>query len=223
MIKYGVFEPLLIDFNRHYEPINRLTRYAYQYDPKIFEKNESWKNYFEEIKNISLNVGLDELEASFQALDKAKFIEHINYEETLKYDYKINEHIKYDSLNDILSHENIKRIKEDPEGLYLDYGKRIDELEKQVQGKNSEIEKLKNDRLGDFLNEILKRQESLLIIDTAKLKYKIKNLKELQNEFSEVLNNALSVKHSVTVFTLVKYGISYTEYSEYKKHQKSSQ
>lgn len=50
--KYGMFEPLLIDYDRSNESIHSLTRYAYQYNEIIFEENELWKEYFEKVENL---------------------------------------------------------------------------------------------------------------------------------------------------------------------------
>lgn len=49
---YGLFEPLLIDTNKDFEEIHRLTRYAYMYNKKSFENNEMFINYFSEIEKI---------------------------------------------------------------------------------------------------------------------------------------------------------------------------
>lgn len=50
--KYGMFEPLLIDYQRSNESIHSLTRYAYQYNEIIFEENKLWKEYFEKVENL---------------------------------------------------------------------------------------------------------------------------------------------------------------------------
>lgn len=50
--KYGMFEPLLIDYHRSNESIHSLTRYAYKYNEIIFEENELWKEYFEKVQNL---------------------------------------------------------------------------------------------------------------------------------------------------------------------------
>lgn len=50
--KYGIFEPLLIDYQRSNESIHSLTRYAYQYNEIIFEENKLWKEYFEKVENL---------------------------------------------------------------------------------------------------------------------------------------------------------------------------
>lgn len=50
--KYGMFEPLLIDYDRSSEWLHALTRYAYKYEKIIFEQNDLWNEYFEKIEKI---------------------------------------------------------------------------------------------------------------------------------------------------------------------------
>ncbi|ENU11101.1 putative phage abortive infection protein [Acinetobacter calcoaceticus] len=50
--KYGMFEPLLIDYQRSNESIHSLTRYAYKYNEIIFEENKLWEEYFEIVENL---------------------------------------------------------------------------------------------------------------------------------------------------------------------------
>lgn len=57
---YGLFEPLLIDTNKDFEEIHRLTRYAYMYNKKSFENNEMFINYFSEIEKIK-NVNFEKI------------------------------------------------------------------------------------------------------------------------------------------------------------------
>lgn len=49
---YGLFEPLLIDTDKDFEEMHRLTRYAYMYDKKSFESNEMFKQYFDDIEKL---------------------------------------------------------------------------------------------------------------------------------------------------------------------------
>lgn len=71
--KYGMFEPLLIDNKRSYEIYNSLTRYAYQYDRTIFEKNELWRKYFKVIDFLKL-VDVENIKNEFYILLKNKFL-----------------------------------------------------------------------------------------------------------------------------------------------------
>lgn len=52
---YGLFEPLLIDTDKDFEEIHRLTRYAYMYDKKSFENNEMFKQYFNDIEKLKID------------------------------------------------------------------------------------------------------------------------------------------------------------------------
>lgn len=53
--KYGMFKPLLIDNDRSNERLHALTRYAYRYDKEVFEKNNSWEDYFDGIFKLRNN------------------------------------------------------------------------------------------------------------------------------------------------------------------------
>lgn len=50
--RYGLFEHLLLDQNRKIENSNKLTMYAYFYNPRVFEKNKEWRAYFLEINSF---------------------------------------------------------------------------------------------------------------------------------------------------------------------------
>lgn len=55
---YGLFEPLILENELYgYTNFHKLTEYAYQYNPCIFEKDKKWENYFKQIdilKKINL-------------------------------------------------------------------------------------------------------------------------------------------------------------------------
>lgn len=52
---YGLFEPLLIDTDKDFEEIHRLTRYAYMYDKKSFENNKMFEQYFNDIEKLKID------------------------------------------------------------------------------------------------------------------------------------------------------------------------
>ncbi|MEH1710255.1 putative phage abortive infection protein [Acinetobacter pittii] len=72
--KYGMFEPLLIDTDRSNERLNSLTRYAYMYDLSIFEKSDSWKEYFINIENLKENFDSERIRKDFYFLWHMKII-----------------------------------------------------------------------------------------------------------------------------------------------------
>lgn len=75
--KYGLFEPLLLDGNYENNFFHRLTRYAYQYDPCIFEKNSEWAIYNESMKNLK-TVDFTLLIDQIILLKKYKFITYFD-------------------------------------------------------------------------------------------------------------------------------------------------
>jgi len=50
--RYGLFEHLLLDHNHNVDMANKLTMYAYFYNPRVFEKNKEWRAYFLEINSF---------------------------------------------------------------------------------------------------------------------------------------------------------------------------
>lgn len=62
--KYGMFEPLLIDYNRTNEYVHSLTRYAYKYEKNIFEENDLWDTYFKDVENLK-KVDVNSLKENF--------------------------------------------------------------------------------------------------------------------------------------------------------------
>ncbi|EHU2953659.1 putative phage abortive infection protein [Acinetobacter baumannii] len=75
--KFGMFEPLLMDFNYPTEKFNRLSKFAYQYHTKAFEKNSNWINYFHEVNRIDLNCDVNLVEQHTEMLKNFNF--HIGY------------------------------------------------------------------------------------------------------------------------------------------------
>lgn len=211
--KYGLFEHMLLDNERPTEWRHRLTRYAYQYKIEAFEKNKYWKNYFEEIKNIYLGIDINELEEAINHLEKAHFILTTNSKKKLEYNYIINPNIKSNDLNNIITIENIKSIKEDTEGFYIKHINKIKELEQEFLV--STLSTITNQK-----TSLTEKLTQSLLLDLP-LNSNINKLKIEKNHLDEAFSDLLNIKYASTIFTLIKYGISYTEYSEYKKSNPS--
>ncbi len=74
---FGLFEHLLLDNTRSLEATHRLTMYAYQYKKSVFENNEKWKNYFLDLKKVSL--AKKELKSFIDKSIKLNLLEHSYY------------------------------------------------------------------------------------------------------------------------------------------------
>ena len=83
--KYGMFEPLLIDLGRGGEKSHPLTRYAYKYNRKIFEKNDLWNDYFKLIDCLK-NIDSEKVKKTFITLYRVGFI-NIQFYHKKKYNF----------------------------------------------------------------------------------------------------------------------------------------
>lgn len=77
---YGLFEPLLIDYKDNKLFRHPTTRYAYMYDPNIFEKNVDFQIYFESLHCLN-NLERKKLIEDFYSL----FIEDIIFVKDAKF------------------------------------------------------------------------------------------------------------------------------------------
>lgn len=76
--KYGLLEPLLIDTSPSAIYKHPLTKYAYQYNSIIFEENPDWKDYFEDLTKINLNIDPKEMTTNLKYLKDTNI--HIGFE-----------------------------------------------------------------------------------------------------------------------------------------------
>ncbi|OTG92706.1 hypothetical protein B9T24_15175 [Acinetobacter sp. ANC 4654] len=140
--KYGLFEPLLIDLNTSYTTIHRLTRYAYEYDPSVFEKNSSWNKFFEDINKIDISYNTKKI------IQDAKHIKNLLI--------KI-EHEKY--INDLLGFESIKNKLTDLKNSYTEIFKNTKNpslLNSQYLEKYNQLNVLKNVNFNHEVYMVLK-------------------------------------------------------------------
>lgn len=70
--KYGMFEPLLMDFNYSPKKYHRLSSYAYHYKKDIFEKNNNWLNYFDDLDKIEVNCNQDLIQKNVELIKELK-------------------------------------------------------------------------------------------------------------------------------------------------------
>ncbi|MFW6526200.1 putative phage abortive infection protein [Acinetobacter baumannii] len=135
--KFGMFEPLLMDFNYTTEKFNRLSKFAYLYDMKIFEKNLNWINYFNEINIIDLNCN-------------TKLIEQ-NAKTIKKYNLHMGHHgNKYE----LLTFEEIKTKIIDYITKYSEKFINIEHPDKLWSAEREEYDKLKSLKKIDFNHEV---------------------------------------------------------------------
>lgn len=233
--KYGLFEPLPIDHDRSNEKNHRLTRYAYLYEPIAFEENISWKNYFNEISKIDVNISLENLDSTFKKLLSTGIIIpsvihslHPNtFEQTSGFCYSFNGNIKSKDIFHIFSEENLESIKKSP--IFNNKKFKISQEEERIKNINQYIKDCisyfnnhcienYNDKFADIWNHPSdKKSINQLNEIITEVNIEISKLKNEITSLDHVLIATQQSEVTLTAFILIKYGISYTEYSEYMK------
>lgn len=210
--KYGLFEPLPIDHDRLNEKNHRLTRYAYQYESIVFEENSSWKNYFNEVRNIDIKISLEKLNSIFEILVDLSIINksllhgllEIPFEKTSGFCYEFNNAINSKNIFNIFSEENLSKIKDSP--TYKN-------LESQISSKHQSIEQINPIAYSNGDDKLINKLDKII----HNLNLEIKKLQEDIDNLNEKLSSIRKSETTLTAFILIKYGISYIEYSEYIK------
>ena len=236
--KYGLFEPLPIDHYRSSEKNHRLTRYAYQYESIIFEENPSWKIYFNEIDKIDIKIKLEDIESTFKNLKSISIINpsiihSINsnlFEETSGFCYQFNGHINSKDIFNIFSEENLKSVK--TSSLYTKLKLNIENNQKDIENTYRSIEerhsyfnKYNIENYNDEIPLIGFEEDRISINDLnnriKKLKIEINDYKNQIKNLDDLLSLIQKAEATLTVFILIKYGISYTEFTDYIKLKQS--
>ncbi|WP_336931187.1 putative phage abortive infection protein [Acinetobacter tandoii] len=230
--KYQFFNNLPIDHDRSYEKSHRLTRYAYHYDPITFEENSSWKNYFSEVSKIDITISLQDLECTFQKLKSIGIIKpSIIYgffpnffESTSGFCHQFNENINSKNIYNIFSEENLNKIK-----ISTPYTNPLSEISIRKQSIEAIDIFIKECITWFEKNDIQDYNEKIAEIGFPEDRKSIKKLNEIKenhkaelNKYNEAikdldqkLNSVQQSKDTLTVFILIKYGISFTEYCDY--------
>jgi hypothetical protein len=235
--KYGLFEPLPIDLYRSGEKIHRLTRYAYQYNSIIFEKNTDWGEYYIDIRNIKLNININDLINLFKIFLELEIIKHSQLFYKLRRDknnplisgasYYFNNNIKFNKLTDILSEENFNRIEDSYESYYKKITNQINEETNNIKNYDELINDLKI--IFKEKNKEVDINEVIIIDNPWDMRYSIAQLEDskLKSKKNKKINENLLIKYNsnkkilqnheytLTILTLIKYGIDYTEYNTY--------
>lgn len=221
---YGLFEPILIEFNQQNLISHPLTRYAYNYNSNIFEKNKSLIDYFNNLNKIKLNIDTNILGNIFEILIKLGIaIIHKNHRQII-YEKNYLNQITSLYLNeniDIYSFENIKNIKKQKKSDYFVAKNEIYNLKNQISDIiNKKYENLKNINSVDIYSSI--SEERKIYNNAIKERIsKVKNYqKQLENNnlyFEELLK--LNEDIIFTAIYLIKYKILYSEFSEFMKNK----
>lgn len=196
MEDYGLFEPLLIDFDRTDEKSHRLTRYAYQYDKKIFEtKNTSWNQYFKKIETIKEN-DYNKIKSYISLLTTDNVLKKNYYTESLNGNnilIKI-EYAKQDVISNLTTIPNdIRELRDDCNAKY------------------------------DFIkfNEKFKNLYRYNSINNAKRKIK-SNYKKIKEKRKKLLREKIKLKkykslyiYNDIILIIIKYNIDFNQYCEY--------
>lgn len=235
--KYGLFEPLPIDLYRSEEIIHRLTKYAYQYESHIFERNQSWTKYFKDISKINSKIDKFELISIFKMMKKLEILKSSSLSNMRRIEtnnpiligssYKFNIELKFVNLEEIISDENFNKIEASYESYYSKLVKGINDSQSSIDSSKSYIKDIKDEYTKD--GESIDENKVYLLEEMWDIKYSISELKKIistsensnakfKNDLESYFKNKETIKnsdHTITVLTLVKYGIDYTEYCEY--------
>lgn len=226
--KYGIFEPLLIDNNRHGETFHRLTRYGYLYEKFAFEENNTWKNYFYEVNSIPLNYTQEDIFNRIEDLLELLFVERTAISHSLgesifinqPFCFQINHDLSITTINDFFSIENIKNIKRNTNSGYIKNLKLIKLSRESIENAQKSIEDIQ--RLSgsniDHDKEFIPNPHTTYYTTINKLlstinleKESIRGYKDEIKELNKKLNTIVNSKLSKHVLYLIKYGISYDE------------
>jgi hypothetical protein len=211
--KYGLFEPLLIDTDRSNENIHRLTRYAYQYKSKIFEQEEGWKDYFSEIKSLEVMINSKILENSISFLVKMEILQKINlYGINRTLDKYCIYKLKYNSFDDI-NHALKYKI----EYFKIEIVKNLDilsKLAKHIKNNKCELALWMNKGDPEFFNKSKMLSEVLTYYRST-----YKDISDKNSRMRGLIAQYEKFRYLGIILTLVKYGISYAEYSEFRRNQ----
>lgn len=234
LTEYGVFEPILIDFNRKDETVHRLTRYAYKYEKNAFEENPTWIKYFKEINIIDTSICPDQIIEKVKDLLKLNmismnFVVHSTRNEAIRnatFSYKFNSNFANIPLDEFFFSENIRKHKRLKDSPYKKHLAALKDSYSKIQSANKIISELirvngPNINADEFYSyDILGIHRASISNKKSEIKKELDNINNYKTNISELNNILCSLKISnVTkvVLVLIKYGISYTEYSEYMK------
>lgn len=237
---YGFFEPLLIDGNTSSLIKHHLTRYAYKYESSIFEKNLHWAQYFKDINRIKLAVDGSDLETVVIHLINTSII-NFSYAglperfqrpyQNHTYNLKFNKFIDEVNLENNLTISSIRKIKRNNDSAWI---KSIN-LIKDCYNKIS-ICKDRQNKIKDFFvyeNEPIKESEKVTLLGFSGNYYSIESL-ELEilkhltdikshknniNKYNLIIKDLVSNDLTLTALILIKYGIVYSEFTEFMKNK----
>lgn len=242
--KYGLFEPLPIDLNQTGEQIHRLTRYAYQFDQNIFEKNTAWNNYYSDLKEIKINTNTTEMIDLFQKLLDLEIINFSPLFTTVLVvknnpllsgtSYNFNLFENYQDVSNFISDTNISRIEDSLNSKF--YKSKQSELKSKSEINYYEIQKNKIEEFYKLSNQPIDKRELHLIDKHSKeylsigkideyIQEENKNLTTSAEYFSNYLNDKRAIQNSeytLTALLLIKYGIDYIDYCNYLSEQQKN-
>ncbi|EYT17860.1 putative phage abortive infection protein [Acinetobacter sp. 1000160] len=238
LTKYGLFEPLLIDYDRTGESFHRLTRYAFKYDFQAFEENSTWEDYFKDLEKIPLDLCPQVIIDILNNLFNFRFINRRAISFSFSDSTYVKSPISYqltDDLNtipwsELLLNSNIKKLKRHKDSVFtkdlnviknlrsdIDYSKKtIETINNLNEPEFSKEKRYKVDKFSNYSTSVSIQEESI-----AKNLIKLDNYKKLIFENKTKLD--ILVKNPLTpiILLLIKYSIHYEEYQKYMLAKKS--
>lgn len=202
--KYGLFEPLLIDFNAFGENMHRTTKYAYQYDRSVFENNINFFEYFKDIKKLIL-INENKLFEDIKFLFENNYIEFLNSEvKNSSYDPVGEIEIWNEYNNNLLF---LHRYNYSLEGVKERFENSIKYFKNNILEAQDKIENIENVMKEKNLDE------GNTISEEKDLKYNVEIISKNRNSLAQYEG----VIYFNEIITLVKYGINFREFRSYYK------
>lgn len=197
--KYGLFEPLLIDFHRLSEKRFKLTRYAYQYEISAFEKNKDFIEYFSNVELLK-DIDADDLLKEIILLRNKCFIKFVEQS-----DNRINHSL----------YEDQRSYREDIIVLddYRGGGGLIDNFNNTMRNwyKNIESHKISIKNIQEDYFKIGKVNSNVDESGERSIDFHLKEISFFESEIKKFQDIIFLKEISI----LVNYGMNFIEFNEY--------
>ena len=201
--KYGLFEPLLIDTDKEFEEFHRITRYAYQYNKNIFEQNDYFIEYFDDLKileNISIAITIRKL----YTLTLLDIIEPIIHGEVIETGITFREFLHIVE-SDIFGYRHSYDFEVFQNGFFEYKSWKLKLLEKEIEEIKISIADLES-RKKEYFNDIGSQRKYALEMSKNEKNINLNKLKiRLLNKIDNLSEIEIVVKYKINVWEFYDY------------------
>lgn len=195
---YGLFEPLLIDTDKDFEEMHRLTRYAYMYDKNSFENNEMFKQYFDDIEKLK-NINFKKLRDEIYLMCMSEIIITSNESFFNKFDLISKNHFVDNFDKSIFRYKfgsNSKRYLDNVEDFWKN---RVNHYQIQIDDFNHKIQIVSQNK--DYIEDVKEWGEQINVI-------------------SELIELAKNICYTQEIGIIIDYKINISEFFDYHQLNK---